>query len=332
MGGSVVAATERFGDPLARRVRATTRALVALALLAATPLAIARSARAQDDAVSEAVQAEVTPTEAGDPAPIAPPTLPSEPFSSEPRFFLRGGYQWIFGASTVLRFDSTLAGIGTAVDFSKTLGGERTDGGGRLEAVFRITPHHSVAFAWFRVDRSGTSTLDRDFQIGDRIFKVGSFVSSELDISLYRFLYNWSFYRSEKVELALSPGLYVSDIRTGLSGSITTEVGGDPSSSATGAESRNVTLPLPSLGLIMRYEITKRLSMRLRADWFYLRVSNIEGSLAEFTFGPEYLVTRNFGLGVAYDRFFVSMENDAERGYRIDNSWNTAYLYGIVRF
>jgi len=263
---------------------------------------------------------------------MAPPTPPSDPFSSEPRFVLRGGYQWIFGAATVLRFDSTLAGIGTAVDFSKTLGGERSDGGGRIEAAFRITPHHSVAFAWFRVDRSGTSTLDRDFQIGDRIFKVGSFISSELGISLYRFLYNWSFYRSEKVELALSPGLYISDIGTGMSGSITTVVGGDPNLIVGGTESRKVTLPLPSLGLIMNYEITKRLSMRLRADWFYLRVSNIEGSLSEFTFGPEYLVTRNFGLGIAYDRFNVSLEDEGEQGYRIDNSWNTAYLYGIVRF
>ncbi len=248
------------------------------------------------------------------------------------RLVLRGGYQWIFGANTTVRFDGEQAGIGTTIEWQKTLGGESTSGSGRLEAYGRFLTNHAFEFQWFRAKLDAHRALDVDIQIDEQVFAAGADIVSQQRVDVYRFVYSWSFYRSDRVELELSPGLYIADTRLAFEGTVYTDPGGGGGSTTSGLVKEDVTVPLPSIGLKSSYAITDWFSIRARADFFYLKVGDYEGSLSEFTFGPEFRVHEHVGIGLVYDRLNVSLQNRERGGWRIDNGFNSLYAYGALYF
>ena len=140
------------------------------------------------------------------------------------KLIIRGGLGYIFSADTTLRVDGPIVGIGSTIDFNDTLGGNRDYASYRTDGLFRFNPRHSLGFTWYNVKRSGKKTISQSFTIDDVTFFGGASVDSNLDFDMYRILYNYSFYRSEKVELAVSPGLYLADIEFGISGTLTAAV------------------------------------------------------------------------------------------------------------
>ena len=56
---------------------------------------------------------------------------------------------------------------------------------------------------------SGEKSLNQDILINDQTISAGATTQTGLSFNIYRLLYNYSFYRNDKVELAVSPGLYM---------------------------------------------------------------------------------------------------------------------------
>lgn len=252
------------------------------------------------------------------------------------RFMVRGGYGLVFNADTIVRFNGA-SGIGTTVDFARTLGGERSDSFWRIDSQYRFNDRHSVGFSYYDVRRNGNRVLNENITIGDTTFGAGGSLQSELDIKLYRFIYNYSFYHNEKVELALSPGLYFANIKTLFAGNLI--CAGGPSCAggttlASGAESTKLTVPLPSIGLLMNYNITPRLQAQLRFDWFYFEIDAFKGSMNEFYAGLEYRLFKHFSVGGAIDRLGIDVDYKPEdsSGWGVRNTWTTALFYGALYF
>src|SRR4051812_32508355 len=106
------------------------------------------------------------------------------------RFDIRFGGGWVFGANT----DVTLLGargVGTVIDFDKTLAGDRSDTFYKTEGTWRMAEKHSLNFSWYDVTRKGRRVLNQDVDFGDQTFTAGADISSKLDISLYRLLYRY---------------------------------------------------------------------------------------------------------------------------------------------
>ena len=121
---------------------------------------------------------------------------------------------WVFMGHSALgvettAFDGSKTNFGTTIDWKDDLDGETTDSMIRGGLQWRIAANHAIMFSYYRMDFKGNGGLDQNFQIDDTIFQVGAKTKSELDLALYRFLYSYSFYRSEKAELSLSPGFYL---------------------------------------------------------------------------------------------------------------------------
>ncbi|MET0516732.1 MAG: hypothetical protein ABW047_15550 [Nitrospiraceae bacterium] len=245
------------------------------------------------------------------------------------RFMVRGGANFIWNAETNMRL-SGQRGIGATINYGDTLRGEQTDTVPRVDAYFRFNPQHSIGFTWYRVGRDGLNAIDKSIDFGNVTFPIGASVQSTLDIALYQFYYNYSFYHNEKVELALSAGFYLTEISASLT-SLTT-VG---SLINTGTKSATDLLaPLPQIGFLMRYYITPRLNAELRANIFYLSAGGWQGSLADLYIGFEYRLFKNFGLGAALNRLNVNVEGPVKESatFKVDNSWNTAFVYGSIYF
>jgi len=251
------------------------------------------------------------------------------------RFMIRGGWAYVFNADTTFNINGA-GGIGSSVDFARTLGGQRTDNLWRIDSLYRFNPRHSVGFSYYDVTRKGDRTLDLDITIDGITYAAGGTVNSEIDIGLYRFFYNYSFHRDEKVELALSLGLYFADISASFSSNVTctATTGSCPGVTSPGGSASTLLAPLPSIGVFANYWITPRLMSTARFDWFYVETAQFKGDMSEVFLGLEYRLFKNFAVGGAFNRLDVDLDYDPDRsdGWRLENDWNTLLFYGALYF
>jgi len=242
------------------------------------------------------------------------------------KLMIRGGWAYVWDANTTVAFPGSVSGIGTSIDFAQTLGGDTSTDALRIEALYRFNERHSLGFSWYRIGLAGQKSLNEQIQIEDQTIDVGASVSTSLNLNLYRLLYNYSFYRNEKVELAVSPGLYMSNIKFMLAaqGTINNVV------ASSSIIEEQLTLPLPSIGGVVNYNITPRLQSQIRGDFFYLKVGDFSGSMFEFYAGLEYRLFKNFALGAAYDRLVVDVQDQSSSGFNVNLGYNLLYLYGSI--
>jgi len=243
------------------------------------------------------------------------------------KLMIRGGWAYVWDANTTVAFPGSVSGVGTSIDFAQTLGGDTSTDALRIEALYRFNERHSLGFSWYRIGLAGQKALNEQIQIEDQTIDVGASVSTSLNLNLYRLLYNYSFYRNEKVELAVSPGLYMSNIKFMLAaqGTINNVV------ASSSIIEEQLTLPLPSIGGVVNYNITPRLQSQIRGDFFYLKVGDFSGSMFEFYAGLEYRLFKNFALGAAYDRLVVDVANQSSSGgFNVNLGYNLLYLYGSI--
>jgi hypothetical protein len=249
------------------------------------------------------------------------------------RFMIRGGYAYVFNADTTFAVNGS-SGVGALVDFSKVFNGERDDSAWRIDSLFRFNPKHSIGFGYYDVRRSGNRQLTADVTVDEITYAAGAQVTSELNIAMYRFFYNYSFHHDEKVELAGSVGLYFADIGLGLAGDFTCTGGSGCSGlpQTARAATSNLIAPLPSIGFLVNYKFTPRLQGQARFDWFYIETDQFKGKMNEIYLGLEYRLFKHFAVGAAYDRLDVSVDYapNSGAGFFVHNDWNMLYMFGTL--
>lgn len=260
---------------------------------------------------------------------------PSDPQLPD-RFMIRGGWGYVFNADTTFSINGD-RGIGTAVDYSRNLGGQREDNFWRIDSTYRFNPKHSVGFSYYDVSRKGDRVVNSDITINDTTFAAGGQVQSELNIQMYRFFYNYSFHHDEKVELAGSAGLYFANIGTSFASNLTCTGGtvcGTGTPLVAESQSNRLIAPLPTIGFLVNYNFTPRLQAQARFDWFYVETAQFKGAMNEMYLGLEYRLFQHFALGTAFDRLQIDLKYNGDKsdGWRIENDWNLLYIYGALYF
>lgn len=248
------------------------------------------------------------------------------------RFMIRGGWNYVFNADTSFSVNGS-AGLGTTVDFAKTMSGNREDHLWRIDAQYRFNPRHSVGFSYYDVRRKGNRTLDADIVINDITYKATGTIASEIDIGLYRFLYNYSFHHDEKVELAAQIGLYFADLSLKFASNLTCS-GASACAPVSGGAKTSLVAPLPTLGFLVNYHFTPKLKGQANFNWFYVEAGDYKGAMSEMYMGLEYRLFKNFGVGAAYNRLAIDIKHNpqSDSGWRVENDWNTMYVFGSLYF
>jgi hypothetical protein len=239
---------------------------------------------------------------------------------------IRGGWAYVFGATANVSVGGPVLGVGTNVDFTQTLGGDTSTDALRIDTLYHFNERHAIGFSWYRVGLSGQKNLNEQIQIHDQIVPVGAATQTSLSFNTYRLLYNYSFYRSDKAELAFSPGLYMMKTNFDFVGQA---AAGATTSNAVIVK-QQLTVPLPSVGLIANYNITQKLKFESRYDFFYLSLGNYSGSMFELYAGLEYRIVRHFALGAAYDRLQAALRGNGHEGFNASFSYNLLYVYGTI--
>jgi len=237
-------------------------------------------------------------------------------------WMLRLGAYVIDGADTQVSVNSAV-GIGTSIDYARDLGGEDNDSIPRIDAYYRFNERHRIDFTAFSVSRKGERTLSIDLDIGDENFSATETVFSEIDYTLYKIGYNYSFYHSPKVELSFSAGLNVTEYELKFSDSTGAKV-----------ETAGVTVPLPTFGLRMGYAITPKWSVRYVSEAFFIEIDDaLKGALLNYELNTEYKLFKNFALGIGIIRQGLDVDvNDDEWRGSLSDSYRGYNVFGTLYF
>jgi hypothetical protein len=248
------------------------------------------------------------------------------------KLMIRGGWAYVFGAAANVAVGGPILGVGASVDFTQTLGGDSSTDAFRIDTLYRFNERHAIGFSWYRVGLGGDKLLTQSIQIRDQIVSAGAATQTSLSFNTYRLIYNYSFYRNDKVELAVSPGLYMMKTNFNFAGqgAITPPGGGTATPGSVIIVNEQLTLPLPSIGLVANYNITPKLQFQSRYDVFYLSIGNYAGSMFEFYGGLEYRIVNHFAMGAAYDRLQADLRGNGHNGFSANFSYNLLYLYATV--
>ena len=243
---------------------------------------------------------------------------------------------WIGGffpkVDSEIKINGEIIGDGPILGFEDTLGLQDSKSVLWGGASWRISKRNNLEIEFNNLNRSGTTTAEKELQIGDSIVNVGGQIDTTFDLAIGRLTYGYSFVRTEKMDVQLKAGFHITDISATLqlSGKIEVCQPGEvpPDCSVAGGstdqfESSDITLPLPHLGASFGYAFTPNLAIRMQAIGFAIKINDIKGSLLELDADVVYHPWQHFGLGAGVRYFNANVKSE---GSRLNGEFNFQYL------
>ncbi len=222
-------------------------------------------------------------------------------FSTENFSFRAGVYD--ISAHTRIRLDALGGLIGTTIDLEDDLLIDDQKTTSYLSFGWRMSGRHFLEVEYFNLERSGAATLTGEIEFGDHTFNFGAEVKSFFDTHVTRISYAYLIKDTEKFAFALSAGLHITDLRTGIS-EINSQFGDAEVVVAA------VTAPLPVIGMTGAWRINDQWFMYGRLQIFRLTFDDFSGSLDHASIKLEYDAFDHVGFGVGYDLFDMGIAVD----------------------
>lgn len=203
--------------------------------------------------------------------------------------------------NSTVRLGTPSAGV--SFDVEDTLGIGSGNNAFRIDAGWRFTKsrRHRVDFTWFSLSRDGSTTLGRDLELDGQTFPAGATVSSTLDLDIFKGSYSYSFLQDDRVDLAVTAGLYVAPISINVTSS----------GSFTGSAQQSLTAPLPVLGLRADFVIAPKWYLRSSFDVFYVSIDDYTGFITDVQVAAEYKAFKYVGFGLGFDTMHLNVEAES---------------------
>jgi hypothetical protein len=240
------------------------------------------------------------------------------------------------GGFTTNRVDSSLSltgsdvGVGASISPRDTLGIELESTVLRIEGHYRFNDEHALTYGWYDLKSTGDKLIEEEFdwvdENGDPItIPVGARAETRLESEIFKIGYLWSFYRSDKIEVAVGGGLHTTRLTIGLDASVTNP----PDSSVERVDS---TLPLPVLSFALNYRVTPKFGWYLKTEAFALAFDDYAGTYRDTQFGLEYRAWQNVGLGAALNINALNLEEDDSKSKLEYDSSRTGLLLYLATY
>lgn len=242
-------------------------------------------------------------------------------------------YQWerfsisLGGFLTTINSDISLtgqeSGLGVNVNLEDALGLSTSNFVIRGEAAYNFgaKKRSHLRLAYFGLIRNADKTLESEITIGEETYPIGTEVSSRYGFHIIRALYDYSFFKDERFDLALSAGLYIL-----------------PMSFSFGAgnvidESTAFIAPLPVLGFRNTFLITPKILLKQNFEILYFKTSSYLGNINDLNIWLEYNPFKHWGVGIGLNTFryhFSATQPIGERAFEgsIKTSFTGLLFYG----
>jgi hypothetical protein len=215
---------------------------------------------------------------------------------------------------STLRIDDVGGNFGTQFDAETALGLPRRKTlasgliGVRLGERWRLEVEH------FALNRSVRRfTITETLVIDDTTFPVSAQLDTDFDSKITRVSGGVSFVKNEAAEFGLVVGAHVTQFEMGVSGTFSSG-GGAPATLRR--EARDVTVPLPTVGLFGSVALAPGLALNGRADVFSLSHRDVDGRLLNLQANVTWHFTSNIGIGAGYRFTDYKIESDRNEDFR----------------
>ena len=208
-----------------------------------------------------------------------------------------GGF--ITKSNSGLRVDSQTLGRGTQLNLRNLFGIDDAVNSFRADGFWRFFPRHRFDFSYYDLSQDGSRSLSATIQVGDQTFVLGTTVTTEFDLAIYKAGYSYSFVQNRRFELAASLGVFGLDTKFGIT--------------ATGIgtqETASLFAPLPVVGLRGAYAVTPKLFVRAGIQYFGIDLGDVSGQLVDVMVIVDYDIFDNIAVGAGYN--FVDLDLEAE--------------------
>jgi len=214
---------------------------------------------------------------------------------------------FVLNSDTKVRLDGDTS-IGTDIDWEETFGDEDATRF-RIDGHWRFADRHKLRWLWFSMDRSDSTTIDRDIEWGGEVFPVDAKVKGDFSFDIYELAYEYAFVRRDSYELTGSFGLHYADLSLSLLAKASTSGGtleGDIKQEAS------VGAPLPAFGLRGLWTLPHNFYIDASAQYFALSIDEYDGSLTDYKVVVTWQPKPWLGVGLGYNQFGVDVDVDAD--------------------
>ena len=239
-----------------------------------------------------------------------------------------GGYTLVSSDTTMSLTEPNL-GAGISISPEDTLGLETRQTVLRLDGHYRFTKEHALTYSIYSLRSQGNKTLETEFEWldenGDTItIPVGASVNTVFDYDIFKLGYLWSFYHTDKIEVAFGAGLHLARIAVGL----------DADTTSSGFNTRDVStsLPLPVVSLGMFYHVTPKFSWHIRSEVFALKFEEWDGIYTDVQLGMVYRAFENVGLGIGLGNSDLQVTQEASEEKFVFNSRISGVLIHVAAY
>ena len=212
-------------------------------------------------------------------------------------------------STTNLQADSSTGVPGTAINGENKFGLDKTDFEPEFRAVLRVAERHRVSFDYFMLDRTGNAVVTGTPILFRNVsFKPGAPLQTQLNLRAFGITYEYSFWHSEKLEIAGTLGVHATDI------SSMAEV---QTQSTRTIQTQDQAGPVPTVGIDATWVASKRFYFDGRAQYLNVHVNNGDGSLGFYELNALYRFRPNvsFALGYMAVRAHLASTQPSQAGF-----------------
>jgi hypothetical protein len=209
---------------------------------------------------------------------------------------------------TDFRIDSTAGQPGTLVNAEDDLGLDKSRIGPKFQALLRFGERNRLRFDYFRLERNGFKVIDQPVAFRDVNLIITDPVHTDLNLKMLSVTYGYSFWRSDKLEIAGTFGVNLMDIDARV------RVQQDPRRID---ERETKAGPFPQVGIDLTWAISHRFYIDTRAQYLKVNINEFDGSIGFYEFAALYRWRPNmsFGLGVSLFKADVNSVKLNESGF-----------------
>jgi hypothetical protein len=222
--------------------------------------------------------------------------------------------------------------IGTAIRAEDQLGLDDQKSTYRMLVEYRFGSRHAVGLDYFRISRSGDTTLQETIEFEGNTYDVGVNLASDFLTEVYNLQYRYSFVNDGMTEAGFQAGLSTWNLEAAVAGDATVDDGMGGTTTEFRRAGEDVLAPVPTFGLFVRHAFTPRFVFHGSASFLRLNVGDIEGRLVDTKVLFDYFFSRHVGMGVGFNGTDMSYKDTGDDPLSLDYVQSGALAYLSLAF
>ena len=200
---------------------------------------------------------------------------------------------------TRLLLDATDTQPEEELDLEDFLGAADNETVAQLDAYYRFGFYHRIDLGYFELQRSSSTTLQRDIWFEDQLYPEGADLMTSSESQLLRLGYSYSLMRDGQKELGLTAGLsytkFESDVRV--------------NDAQQQPEQVRVSTVLPTFGVFGSAPLGDNWRLAADIDVFALNFDRYDGYMAYVALDLERRINEQFGIGLGYNFYGMRLKS-----------------------